>query len=106
MTLFGVPGQGLDLYHIGLTVPDLGAAMVQYTASFGFSWATIHESAVDVIADGERRQAEIAVTAHVVPGPAGGLDRRYARRVRLSRAAGGGPLRPPALAVVTGESFR
>lgn len=27
MTFFGVPGQGLELYHIGLTVPDLNVAM-------------------------------------------------------------------------------
>ena len=39
MTFFGVPGQGLELYHIGLTVPDLGAAMEQYTATLGFTWA-------------------------------------------------------------------
>jgi hypothetical protein len=40
MTIFGAPGPGLELYHIGLTVPDLGVAMEQYTAAFGFSWAT------------------------------------------------------------------
>src|SRR5260370_41058520 len=62
MTIFGVPGLGLELYHIGLTVPDLGTAMEQYTATFGFTWATIHESSPQVIIDGERRRAEIAVT--------------------------------------------
>jgi hypothetical protein len=68
MTFFGVPGQGLELYHIGLTVPDLGAAMEQYTATLGFTWATIHESTPEVIVDGERRQAEIAVT-YSIQGP-------------------------------------
>jgi len=68
MTFFGVPGQGLELYHIGLIVPDLGAAMGQYTATFGFSWATVHESTPEVIVDGERRQAQIAVT-YSVQGP-------------------------------------
>ena len=68
MTFFGVPGQGLELYHIGLIVPDLGAAMGQYTATFGFSWAPTHESRPEVIVDGERRQAEIAVT-YSVQGP-------------------------------------
>jgi Glyoxalase/Bleomycin resistance protein/Dioxygenase superfamily len=62
MTFFGAPGPGLELYHIGLTVADLGLAMEQYTAVFGFSWATTHESRLEVIVDGERRQAEIAVT--------------------------------------------
>jgi len=68
MTFFGVPGQGLELYHIGLIVPDLGAAMGQYTATFGFSWAPTHESRPEVIVDGERRQAEIAVT-YSIQGP-------------------------------------
>ena len=68
MTFLGVPGQGLELYHIGLIVPDLGAAMAQYTATFGFSWATVHESTPEVIVDGERRQAQIAVT-YSVQGP-------------------------------------
>ena len=68
MTIFGAPGPGLELYHIGLIVPDLGVAMEQYTATFGFSWATIHESRPEVIVDGERRQAEIAVT-YSIQGP-------------------------------------
>lgn len=68
MTLFGAPGPGLELYHIGLTVPDLGQAMEQYAAAFGFSWATIHESRPEVIVDGEPRRAEIAVT-YSIQGP-------------------------------------
>ena len=68
MTFLGVPGQGLELYHIGLTVPDLGAAMAQYTATFGFSWATVHESTPEVIVDGEQRRAQIAVT-YSIQGP-------------------------------------
>jgi hypothetical protein len=68
MTLFGVPGKGLDLYHIGLAVPDVRAAMEQYSAAFGFSWAQIHESAPEVIIDGERRRAEITVT-YSLQGP-------------------------------------
>jgi hypothetical protein len=62
MTLFGVPGKGLDLYHIGLAVPDIHAAMEQYSAAFGFTWARFHESTLEVIADGERRRAQITVT--------------------------------------------
>ena len=68
MTFLGVPGQGLELYHIGLIVPDLHAAMAQYTATFGFSWATVHESTPEVMVDGERRQAQIAVT-YSIQGP-------------------------------------
>jgi Glyoxalase/Bleomycin resistance protein/Dioxygenase superfamily len=68
MTFLGGPGRGLELYHIGLTVPDLGAAMAQYSATLGFTWASIHESTPEVIVDGERRQAEIAVT-YSMQGP-------------------------------------
>ena len=68
MTFLGVPGQGLELYHSGLIVPDLPAAMAQYTATFGFSWATVHESTPEVMVDGERRQAQIAVT-YSIQGP-------------------------------------
>jgi hypothetical protein len=68
MTLFGVPGKGLDLYHIGLVVPDVREAMEQYSTAFGFTWARIHESMQEVIADGERRRAEIAVT-YSMQGP-------------------------------------
>ena len=68
MTFLGVPGQGLELYHIGLIVPDLHAAMAQYTATFGFGWATVHESTPEVMVDGERRQAQIAVT-YSIQGP-------------------------------------
>lgn len=66
--LFGAPGKGLDLYHIGLTVPDLRAAMEQYSDAFGFGWATVRESTHAVVVDGEQRQAQIAVT-YSVQGP-------------------------------------
>jgi catechol 2,3-dioxygenase-like lactoylglutathione lyase family enzyme len=60
--LFGAPGKGLDLYHVGLTVPDLHAAMERYSEAFGFGWATVKESTHAVVVDGEARQAQIAVT--------------------------------------------
>lgn len=66
--LFGAPGKGLDLYHIGLTVPDLRAAMEQYADAFGFGWATVRESTHAVVVDGEQRQAQIAVT-YSLQGP-------------------------------------
>ena len=68
MTLFGVPGKGLDLYHVGLAVPDGRAALEQYSATFGFTWARIHERTPEVIVDGERRRAQITVT-YSVQGP-------------------------------------
>jgi Glyoxalase/Bleomycin resistance protein/Dioxygenase superfamily len=66
--LFGAPGKGLDLYHVGLTVPDLHEAMELYSRAFGFDWATVHERSPTVIVDGVSREAEIAVT-YSVQGP-------------------------------------
>jgi hypothetical protein len=60
--LFGLAGKGLDLYHVGLTVPDIDAATQRFSDAFGFTWATVHESTFDVIADDQPRRAEIAVT--------------------------------------------
>jgi Glyoxalase/Bleomycin resistance protein/Dioxygenase superfamily len=60
--LLGVPGKGLDLYHIGLTVPSLQAAMQQYSTAFGLDWASVHQRTPTVIVDGERREADISVT--------------------------------------------
>lgn len=68
MTFFGEARKGLEFYHIGLTVPDVRAAMEQYSAAFGFGWARIHERTPEVIAGGERRRAEIAVT-YSLQGP-------------------------------------
>jgi hypothetical protein len=42
--------------------------MALYSAAFGFSWATVRESAPEVVVDGERRSAQIAVT-YSVQGP-------------------------------------
>jgi hypothetical protein len=66
--LFGGGDRGLDLYHVGLTVPDLDVAMGQYADAFGFTWRSVHESAMDVLVDGQPRRAEIAVT-YSVQGP-------------------------------------
>src|ERR1700738_1733413 len=65
---FGVPPKGVDFYHIGVTVPDVHAAMDRYSAAFGFTWARLHERSVRVIVDGTPRGAEIAVT-YSLEGP-------------------------------------
>lgn len=65
---FGAQGKELDLYHVGMTVPDLSAAMEQFSLAFGFDWASVRESMPTVIVDGEPRTAEIAVT-YSVQGP-------------------------------------
>jgi catechol 2,3-dioxygenase-like lactoylglutathione lyase family enzyme len=66
--LFGAGDRGLDLCHVGLTVPDLDAAMAQYADAFGFRWRGIHESTMNVLVDGQPRRAELAVT-YSMQGP-------------------------------------
>lgn len=68
MTWFGSPGLGLDLYHVGLVVPDLDAAMQQHSALLGFDWSPPGESRFDVRVDGSAQQARIRVT-YSVQGP-------------------------------------
>ena len=68
MTFLGSPGQGLPFYHVGLVVPDVHAAMEQYTQTLGLTWATPHESALKVIVDGEPRVGQLAVT-YSLQGP-------------------------------------
>lgn len=65
---FGAQGRELDLYHVGMTVPDLPAAMEQYSLAFGFDWATVRESTPTVIVDGKPQTAQIAVT-YSMQGP-------------------------------------
>jgi hypothetical protein len=66
--LFGDSDRGLDLYHVGLTVADLDAAMSQYAEAFGFTWRSVHESTMDVLVEGRARRAQLAVT-YSVQGP-------------------------------------
>lgn len=69
MSWFGAPpgdlgpqATGLDLYHVGVVVPDVRAAMEQYSALLGMTWTRLGDSTLSVLVDGERRQARIAAT--------------------------------------------
>lgn len=62
MSWFGAPPEGLDLYHVGVVVPDARAAMQQYTDALGFSWTELGLSTLDVVVDGQPREARIAAT--------------------------------------------
>lgn len=62
MSWFGTPPAGLELYHVGLVVPDLRAAMDTYADVLGFGWTEVHDSRIDVLVDGQRREARIAAT--------------------------------------------
>jgi catechol 2,3-dioxygenase-like lactoylglutathione lyase family enzyme len=65
---FGNPPAGLDMYHVGVVVPDVRAAMAQYSAALGFTWSRIGDSRLDVLVDGRRQEARIAAT-YSLEGP-------------------------------------
>jgi hypothetical protein len=63
VSIFGSSSLALDLYHVGLVVPDLGSAMHDYSELFGFEWATVGPPRTQhVVVGGEHRDAEIVVT--------------------------------------------
>lgn len=68
MSWFGSAPAGLDMYHVGLVVPDVGAAMTQYGEALGFTWSAVGDTTLDVLVDGEARQARIAAT-YSLEGP-------------------------------------
>jgi catechol 2,3-dioxygenase-like lactoylglutathione lyase family enzyme len=65
---FGTPPAGLDMYHVGVVVPDVRAAMTQYGEALGFTWSAVGDSSFDVLVDGEARHARIAAT-YSLEGP-------------------------------------
>jgi hypothetical protein len=62
MSWFGTPPEALDMYHVGVVVPDVRAAMQQYSDALGFSWTELGTSSLDVVVDGRVREARIAAT--------------------------------------------
>jgi len=68
MTIFGNAAKGLDLYHVGIVVPDMDEALETYAASFGFRWTDISESHLDVMVNGVRRSTQIRA-CYSVEGP-------------------------------------
>src|SRR4051812_49600418 len=68
MSWFGTPPAGLDLYHVGLVVPDVQAAMQRYSEALGFTWSPVGDSSFDVLVDGRRTAARVAAT-YSMEGP-------------------------------------
>ncbi len=68
MSWFGAPPSGLDMYHVGVVVPDVRAAMAQYSAALGFTWSDGGDTVLDVVVDGRPRPARIAAT-YSLEGP-------------------------------------
>lgn len=68
MSWFGTPPAGLDMYHVGVVVPDVREAMTRYSDALGFTWSPVGDSALEVLVDGRPREARIAAT-YSVEGP-------------------------------------
>jgi hypothetical protein len=68
MSWFGAPPAALEMYHVGVVVPDVRLAMEQYSAAHGFTWSRVGDSVLDVLVDGRRREARIAAT-YSLEGP-------------------------------------
>jgi catechol 2,3-dioxygenase-like lactoylglutathione lyase family enzyme len=68
MSWFGTPPAGLDMYHVGVVVPDVRAAMDRYSDALGFTWSAVGDSTFDVLVDGRRQEARIAAT-YSLEGP-------------------------------------
>lgn len=62
MSWFGSGPEGLDVYHVGVVVPDVRAAMEMYTTALGFTWSPVGDTTLDVLVDGRPRSARIAAT--------------------------------------------
>lgn len=62
MTWFGVPPAGLDMFHVGIVVPDVRAAMEKYSEALGFSFCEPWASTMDVAVDGHAREVRLAAT--------------------------------------------
>jgi catechol 2,3-dioxygenase-like lactoylglutathione lyase family enzyme len=65
---FGTPPAGLDMYHVGVVVPDVREAMARYSEALGFTWSAVDDSVLDVLVDGRPREARIAAT-YSMQGP-------------------------------------
>ena len=68
MSWFGTPPAGLDMYHVGVVVPDVREAMARYSDALGFTWSAVGDTTLDVLVDGRRREARIAAT-YSMQGP-------------------------------------
>lgn len=68
MSWFGSAPDGLAAYHVGVVVPDVLAAMEQYSQALGFRWSPVGDTTLDVLVDGAVRHARIAAT-YSLEGP-------------------------------------
>lgn len=59
----------VSLFHVGVVVPDLRAAVGDYSAALHLEFAEVHRVLTDVTVDGTRRQAELLLT-YSKAGPA------------------------------------
>jgi catechol 2,3-dioxygenase-like lactoylglutathione lyase family enzyme len=69
MSVFGGGEAGLELFHVGIVVPDVEAALETYSDAFGFHWTELRRSSPqEVMAGGQRVSTEIRA-CYSVEGP-------------------------------------
>jgi catechol 2,3-dioxygenase-like lactoylglutathione lyase family enzyme len=66
--LTGRLGDKPELYHVGLVVPDIAAAVEQYQDLFGLRFASLRRTALEVRVDGVIRTPELIVS-YTMDGP-------------------------------------
>ena len=59
---------GLEIYHVGLVVPDVEQAAADYSDQLGLRFASLRPTVLDVWVDGVRRPADLLVT-YSMDGP-------------------------------------
>jgi len=68
VTAIPATGDGAELYHTGIVVPDLGVAAERYADLLGLQFASVRRSVMSVRVDGVVREAELLVT-YTMTGP-------------------------------------
>ena len=68
MTILPAQAGDVSVYHFGLVVPDLAAAVEQYSGALGFRFAKVREIPLPVLVDGKPRSVEMLDT-YSVDGP-------------------------------------
>ena len=62
MTILPENVPDIAVYHFGLVVPDLAAAVEQYSSALGFSFAKARKIPLPVLVDGRQRSVELLAT--------------------------------------------
>jgi methylmalonyl-CoA/ethylmalonyl-CoA epimerase len=68
MTIMPENASDIAVYHFGLVVPDLDAAVEQYSTAFGFRFCKAQQLRLPVLVDGQPRSVEL-LASYSIGGP-------------------------------------